>query len=93
MTMYTDNFGAYGPIYDVQAVVLAAGGSLFVGQDAILIAEASISDAVIDADGNASSVLGGTVVFGRPTYSVSDAAGTTIAANTADHAALLAADV
>jgi len=93
MTAYTDNFGAYGPIYDVQAVVLGAGESLFVGQDAVLIAEASVSDAAIDADGNASSTLGGSVVFGRPTYSVSDAAGTTIAANTADHAALKAADV
>jgi hypothetical protein len=93
MTAYSDNFGAYGPVYDVQAVVVAAGGSLFVGQDAVLIDEASVSDAVIDADGIASSVSGGAIVFGRPTYSVSDAAGTTIAANTADHAALKAADV
>jgi hypothetical protein len=92
MSSYTDKFGPYGPIHDVQCVVVEAGGELFVGSDAVLISEASVSDAAISADGMASSVLGGAVVFGRPIYSQSDAGGIADPTNTADHAALKAAD-
>ena len=91
MSSYTHKFGPYGPVHDVQCVVLEAGGSLFVGSDAVLIGEASVSDAVI-TDGVASSALGGAVVFGRPIYSQSDAGGIADPTNTADHAALKAAD-
>ena len=91
MSSYTDKFGPYGPIHDVQCVVLGAGDELFVGSDAVLISEASVGDAAI-ADGMASSASGGAVVFGRPIYSQSDAGGIADPTNTADHAALKAAD-
>ncbi len=93
MTAYTDLYGSQGAVYGLEMVVVAAAGDIFVGSDAVVVAAASVADAAISSAGVASSTTGGQIVFARQKPSTADEGGSSDAANTADHAALKAADV
>jgi|TARA_Y100000034_G_C6792759_1_gene355071 hypothetical protein len=93
MTAYTDLYGSQGKVYGLEMVVVAAAGSIYVGSDAVLVAAASVSDAAISSAGVASSTTGGQIVIARMIPSTADQGGSADSANTADHAALKAADV
>jgi len=91
---YASLYGASAPVYTTWAMIIPAAGSVTLPQDVDTSSDVLSAPGDVSYSGQvASSTTGGNITFISGTVAITDAKGSADPANTADQAALKAADV